>query len=153
MSGRTLFLLLWACAGAAAAGPVPLADQDLAAVRGADGIHFAVRLELNQPGPDGLRHDSRLSIGHEVEGRTTYLVVRNPGGVIQMVGLGLSTHTSAGGQQYMAIGLPALARFTDVGFDSLSVQADPQAPVTNSLGRFSLDGEMRMTGQLRLWSH
>lgn len=153
MKARALSMLLWACCACAQAGPVPLEDSDLAQVRGADGISFAMRLELNQPGADGVALDSRLYVAHEVQGKTTYTVFKNVSGVVQMVGLSLSAKTSAGGQEYMAIGLPALTRFTDLGFESLSMQADPQAPVTNSLGRFSLDGEMRMTGQLRLWSH
>lgn len=153
MSARALGLLLWACCAGARAEPAPLADQELAAVRGADGVSFAVRLELNQPSADGTPRDSRLYFAHEVDGRTTYTVFKNVSGIVQMFGLSVSAKHDAGGQQYVAIGLPAMARFTNFGFESLSLQADPNATVTQSLGSVNLNGEMRMTGQLRLWSN
>ena len=134
------------------AGPQPLADDELSQVRGADGISFAVRLQLNRPA-DGSTGDSRLMIGQTVDGRTTYTVFRNIGGLIQMVGLNISAHTAADGTNYLALTLPAYTRFTDAGFESLSVQADPRAPVTQSLGQVTLNGELQMQGQLRLWSH
>jgi hypothetical protein len=88
-----------------------------------------------------------------VDGRTTYIVVRNIGGVIQMVGLNISPQTASDGTNYVALTLPAYARFTDTGFDSISVQADPRGAVSGNLGRVSLNGEMTMQGQLRLWAH
>jgi hypothetical protein len=138
--------------GAAAAGPQPLPDSELAQVRGADGISFAVNLNLNRQ-PDAATADSRLTIAQTVDGRTTYMVVRNIGGVIQMVGLNISAQTAADGTSYVALTMPAYARFTDTGFDSISVQADPRGGVSGNLGRVSLNGEMTMQGQLRLWSH
>lgn len=138
--------------GAAGAGPQALPDSELARVSGADGISFAVNLNLNRQ-PDNTTGDSRLTIGQKVDGRMTYLVVRNIGGVIQMVGLNLSAQTAADGSNYVALTLPGYARFTDTGFDSISVQADPHGPVSGNLGRISLNGEMTMQGQLRLWSH
>ena len=84
MSTRPLVLLailLLCTAGCALAEPQPLADEELAQVRGADGISFAVRLQLNRPG-DGSPGDSRLTIGQTVDGRTTYTVLKNIGGVI-----------------------------------------------------------------------
>jgi hypothetical protein len=138
--------------GAAGAGPQALPDSELARVSGADGISFAVNLNLNRQ-PDAATTDSRLTIGQKVDGRTTYIVVRNIGGVIQMVGLNISPQTAADGTNYVALTLPGYARFTDTGFDSLSVQADPHGPVSGNLGRVSLNGEMTMQGQLRLWSH
>jgi hypothetical protein len=143
--------LLFLCE-AAGAGPQPLPDSELARVSGADGISFAVNLNLNRQ-PDNTTGDSRLTIGHQVDGRMTYLVVRNVGGVIQMVGLNLSAQTAADGTNYVALTLPGYTRFTDTGFDSIGVQADPQGPVSGNLGRVSLNGEMTMQGQLRLWSH
>jgi len=134
------------------AGPQPLADAELAQVRGGDGISFAVRLQLNRP-DDGSTGDSRLTIGQNVDGRTTWMVVKNVGGLIQMVGLSLSAQTAPDGTNYVALGMPAWTRFTDTGFESLSVQGDPHAPVTDSLGRITLNGELQMQGQLRLWSH
>ena len=129
--------LMLACSQAALAQPGrPLDDRELAGVSGGDGISFAVHLELNQPSASGAVGDSRLSIGQSVDGRTTYTVIRNPGGVIDMVALNLSVHTPANGPAYVALTLPGYVSFTNVGFDSLSVQADPGAPVTDSLGRF-----------------
>jgi hypothetical protein len=153
MRRAAAILLLLACARAAAGGPARLDDSELAAVRGADGISFAVRLELNTPSADGSVGDSRLWIGQQVDGRTTYTVVKNLGGVVQMVGLNIAARTAPDGTQYLALTLPATTRFTDAGFDSLSVQADPRAPVADSLGRFTLNGEWAMQGQLRMWSH
>jgi hypothetical protein len=145
-----LGLLLFAAR--AGAGPQALPDSELAQVRGADGISFAVNLNLNRQ-PDAATADSRLTIAQTVDGRTTYMVVRNIGGVIQMVGLNISAQTAADGTSYVALTMPAYARFTDTGFDSISVQADPRGAVSGNLGRVSLNGEMTMQGQLRLWSH
>jgi hypothetical protein len=138
--------------GSAAAGPQALPDSELARVSGADGISFAVQLNLNRQ-PDAAAADSRLTIAQKVDGRTTYMVVRNIGGVITMVGLNISPQTAGDGTSYVALTLPAYARFTDTGFDSISVQSDPRAPVSGNLGRVSLNGEMTMQGQLRLWAH
>jgi len=138
--------------GAAFAGPQALPDSELARVSGADGISFAINLNLNRQ-PDQGTGDSRLSIGHKVDGRTTYLVLRNIGGVIQMVGLNISPQTAADGTNYVALTLPGYTRFTDTGFDSISVQSDPHGPVSGNLGRISLNGELTMQGQLRLWAH
>ncbi|WP_075794922.1 hypothetical protein [Massilia putida] len=150
---RLLALILPALLCRAAwAGPQPLADEELAQVRGADGISFAVRLQLNRPN-DGSIGDSRLTIGQTVDGRTTYTVLKNVGGLIQMVGLNISPQTAADGTNYLALTLPAYTRFTDAGFESISVQADPRAPVTQSLGQVTLNGDLQMQGQLRLWSH
>jgi len=144
-------LALLAC-GSAIAAPTALPDSELAQVRGADGISFAVDLNLNRQ-PDNTTGDSRLSIGQKVDERMTYIVVRNIGGRIQMLGLNISAQTAADGTNYVALTLPAYTRFTDTGFDSISVQADPHAAVSGNLGRVSLNGEMTMQGQLRLWSH
>ncbi|ALK96025.1 hypothetical protein AB595_09025 [Massilia sp. WF1] len=150
---RMLLPMLLLCS-AAIAGPQALPDSELAQVSGADGISFAVKLNLNRQ-PDAGSTDSRLTIAQTVDARTTYMVVRNIGGVITMVGLNISPQTAADGTgtNYVALTLPGYARFTDTGFDSISVQADPHGPVSGNLGRVSLNGEMTMQGQLRLWSH
>lgn len=143
--------LLLLC-GAAVAGPTALPDSELAQVSGGDGISFAVHLNLNRQ-QNNATGDSRLMIGHQVDGRTTWLVMRNPGGVITMVGLNLSAQTAGDGTNYVALTLPGYVRFTDTGFDALGVQADPHGPISGNLGRVTLNGEMTMQGQLRLWSH
>jgi hypothetical protein len=151
---RGLFLLLaWTWAQAAPAAPTPLDDAALAAVRGADGVSFAVRLQLNRTDTSVAPGDSRLWIGQQVDGRTTYTVLKNVSGLVQMYGLNIAPQRAADGTNYIALTLPPETHFTEVGFESLSVQADPLAPVTNSLGRLTLNGDLQMQGQLRLWSH
>jgi hypothetical protein len=151
MKSLAAFVLLVPLA-ALGAGPKPLPDSELAAVRGADGISFAVDLNLNRQ-PDNTTGDSRLIIGQKVDERTTYIVLRNPGGRIQMLGLNISPQTAADGTNYVSLTTAFYTRFTDTGFDSISVQADPHGAVSGNLGRISLNGEMTMQGQLRLWSH
>jgi len=146
-----MFLSLLACAGALA-GPQPLPDSELAQVRGADGIHFAVDLQLNQA-QNGVPVKSNLAIGQTVDGRTTYLVMQNVTGRIQMASLGIGVETGTDGTNYVALNLPGFVRFTGVGVDAIGVQADPQAPVANSLGKVTLNGDLSMQGQLRMWSH
>ena len=75
MMRRAAVLLLWAWAQGVPAAPVPLADADLAAVRGADGVSFAVRLQLNRGDTGVAPGDSRLWVGQQVDGRTTYTVL------------------------------------------------------------------------------
>jgi hypothetical protein len=60
---------------------------------------------------------------------------------------------SDGGGDYIAIGLPGYVRYTNFGFESLSVQTDPNAPVTGNLGSFNINGNISLQGQVRLWSH
>ncbi|HEX8786563.1 MAG TPA: hypothetical protein VF793_10300, partial [Telluria sp.] len=96
---------------------------------------------------------SQLSIGQTVDGRTTYLVFDNVSGRIQMASLSISAETAADGTNYVALGLPSSVRFTNFGVDSVSVQSDSSTPVTSNLGRFTLNGDLSMQGQLRLWSH
>ena len=151
-------ILLLPC-GATLAGPQPLADDELAAVRGADGINLAIDLHLNLPPPNSSNTSdltltkSKLTIGQTVDGRTAYLVFNNVSGRIQMMSLGLSANTADDGTNYVAIGLPSEVRFTNVGVDSISVQSDASTPVTSSLGKITLNGDLSMQGQLRLWSH
>lgn len=144
-------LAMLTCAGALA-GPQPLPDSELAQVRGADGINFAVDLRLNQS-QNGAPVGGNLAIGQTVEGRTTYLVMQNVSGRIQMATLGIGAETAADGTNYVALSLPGSVRFTNVGVDAIGVQADVQAPVANSLGKVGVNGDISMQGQLRMWSH
>jgi hypothetical protein len=150
---RLVALASFACAQLAAAAPQPLDDAQLAKVSGRDGVSFAVHLELNNPNLDGTPNNSRLSIGHQVDGHMTYLVIKNLSGVIDMSELNIAAHTAPDGTNYLAMTLPSSVKFTNAGFDSLSVQADPAGPVTSSMGRFTLNGELTMQGQLRMWPH
>ena len=154
MRARLLACCLWcACSAPALAEPTRLDDAALAEVRGGDGVSFALNLELNKVIAGAAPDDSRLWVAQEVEGRTTYTVLKNVRGRIQMFALNISAQNAADGTSYIAFALPTYVRFTDVGFESLSVQADPRAAVTDSLGKFTLNGALSMQGQLRMWAH
>lgn len=131
----------------------PLNDADLAEVHGADGVGFAMRLSLNDPALTNPVQDSRISMGFNVDGKTTHIVIRNLRGGIDMFGLTLDVEKKPDGTDYLAIGLPAHVKYTDFGFESLSVQTDPAGPVSESLGRVSVNGTVNMQGQLRMWAH
>lgn len=133
--------------------PVALDDAALAEVAGGDGVSIAVHLSLNDPTLPNAVTDSRVAMGFHVDGRNTYLVIRNPRGVIDMFGLKLDVEKKPDGSDYLAIGLPAVTKYTNWGFDSFSAQSDPAGPVTESLGRLNMHGTVNMQGQLRMWAH
>ena len=151
---RTLALILssffLACSASA---QQPLDDAALSDVSGADGVNFAMHLSLNDQSLPNPSTDSRISMGFNVDGRTTHVVMRNPRGVLDVFGLSVGVDKKPDGTDYIAVGLPAHVKYTDFGFESLSVQADPAAPVTDSLGRLSIQGTVNMQGQLRMWAH
>lgn len=147
------FLGLGIVASAMAQAPVPLDDAELAGVSGGDGISIAVRVSINDPTLPNPVTDSRISMGFNVDGRDTYIVIRNPRGKIDMFGITLDVEKKPDGADYLAVGLPAYVKYTDWGFESLSAQSDPAAPVTESLGRFNMNGTMHMQGQVRMWAH
>lgn len=154
MMARLLACCLCCASSAPAlAEPTRLDDAALAQVRGGDGVSFALNLELNKVIAGAAPDDSRLWISQEVDGRTTYTVLKNVRGRIQMFALNISAQRAPDGTSYIAFALPTYVRFTDVGFESLSVQADPHAAVTDSLGKFTLNGALSMQGQLRMWAH
>lgn len=147
------FLGLGIVASAMAQAPVPLDDAELAGVSGGDGISIAVRVSINDPTLPNPVTDSRISMGFNVDGRDTYIVIRNPRGKIDMFGITLDVEKKPDGADYLAVGLPAYVKYTDWGFESFSAQSDPSAPVTESLGRFNMNGTMHMQGQVRMWAH
>jgi hypothetical protein len=141
------------CAAGTAKATQPLDDGELSQVSGGDGVSFAVHLALNDPSlPDAVT-DSRLSFGFNVDGKTTYMVFKNLRGVVDVFGVNLSAQKRPDGGDYMALTLPEYVKFNNYGFESLSVQADPLAPVTESLGRVNINGTLSMQGQFRLWAH
>jgi hypothetical protein len=152
MRAILLPILASMCCACAQAAPQELSDSELSSVTGGDGISFAFHLELNQP-LAGSTNDSRLSIGNRVDGQNNYIVFRNFGGIVDMFAINLSTHSAPDGTSYVALGLPTYVKFNNFGFQSLSVQADPLAPVTQSLGSITLNGTMSMQGELRFWAH
>ncbi|HYD79561.1 MAG TPA: hypothetical protein VEC06_07115 [Paucimonas sp.] len=148
-----ILLLLWCCCSLAAQGARSLNDEELAQISGGDGVSMAVHLALNDPASSGGGSENRIAIGTAVDGQTNYIVVRNLRGTIDMFAVNLSVRKKPDGGDYLALGLPGYIRFGGFGFDSLSVQADPSGPVTQSLGRIDINGTLSMQGQLRLWAH
>lgn len=152
---RALFLWMMLAAGVSQAGPLQaLDDSELSKVSGQDGISFAAHISLNDPTLVGAVSDSRLSLGFKGDGQNRYIVFKNVRGTVDMfaVSLGVQTRTDGGGD-YIAIGLPGYVRYTNFGFESLSVQSDPNAPVTGNLGSLNINGTVSLQGQVRLWSH
>jgi hypothetical protein len=166
---RSLLLLVmlamcWPCAGAPAADvslavvPArtlqPLDDGELARVSARDGISFAAHVVINDPQLVGAVPDSRLSLGFGGDGPMRYVVIRNVRGVVDMFGLGLNVERKPDGSgDYVALTLPGYVKYSNFGFESLSVQNDPQAPVTSSMGSVNINGSLSLQGQLRIWSH
>lgn len=153
---KRLFLLtmgLCTCVAGFAQPPVAMDDSELADVVGGDGVSIAVHLNLNDPTLSNAVTDSRVSMGFNVNGKNTYLVIRNPRGTIDMFGLKLDVEKKPDGTDYVAVGLPEHVKYTNWGFESFSAQADPAAPVTESLGRLNMNGTVSMQGQVRMWAH
>jgi hypothetical protein len=152
---RALFLLMALMAGVAQAGPLrALDDQELSQVRGGDGISFAAHVVLNDPTLVGAVSDSRLSLGFKGDGVNRYIVFKNVRGTVDMFAVTLGVQNrSDGGGDYIAIGLPGYVHYTNLGFESLSVQMDPTAPVTGNLGSININGTVSLQGQVRLWGH
>ena len=132
----------------------PLDDDALSKVTGRDGISFAAHISLNDPTLVGAVSDSRLSLVFTGDGQNRYVVIKNLRGTVDMFAVNLSVQQrNDGGGDYIAIGLPSYVRYTNFGFESLSVQTDPSAPVTGNLGSFNLNGTVSLQGQVRLWTH
>jgi hypothetical protein len=152
---RALFLLLMLAAGAACADPLrALDDSELSQVSGGDGISFAAHVVLNDPTLVGAVSDSRLSLGFKGDGVNRYIVFKNVRGTVDMFAVSLGVQPRGdGGGDYIAIGLPGYVHYTNLGFESLSVQMDPTAPVTGNLGSININGTVSLQGQVRLWGH
>lgn len=149
-------LLAWlGCATLAAAAPLQaLDDSELAAVSGRDGISFAAHVVLNDPTLVGAVSDSRLSLGFNGDGQNRYIVIKNVRGVVDMFAVSLGVRQrSDGGGDFIEVGLPGYVHYTNLGFESLSVQTDPNAAVTGNLGSVNINGTVWLQGQVRLWSH
>lgn len=147
-------LALAGCTQALAGGLRPLEDTEMSNVTGGDGISFAAHIVLNDPTLVGAVADSRLSLGFNGDGQNRYLVIKNLRGSIDMwaVSLGVQQRSDGGGDA-ITIGLPGYVRYGNFGFESLSVQTDPTAPVTGNLGSLNINGNVSLQGQVRLWSH
>ena len=157
---KALFPLLFCCAIAHAAhaenAAQPLQsldDAELSQVSARDGIAFAAHIVINDPTLVGAVADSRLSLGFGGDGPNRYVVIKNVRGVIDMFGVGLSVERKPDGSDYVALSLPGYVKYTNFGFESLSVQNDPLAPVSSSMGSVNINGSLWMQGQLRIWAH
>jgi hypothetical protein len=149
----TVLLGLGAVSGARAQGMEALPDDALDQITGADGIGFAAHIVLNDPGISNPVTDSRLSMGFNVDGSKTFIVIKNLRGTIDISDAGLQVLKKPDGSSYVALSLPSEVRYTNYGFDSMSVQSDPLAPVSDSIGRLTINGSFTMQGQFRFWAH
>ena len=151
---RLAALLLALPAATAIAAPVALSDDDLAGISGQDGIGLAVHLELNSSLLAGVPSDSRLTLGFKVDGVTTYAVLDNLAGVVDLFALTLDVRSRPdGGGDYLDIDLPGFVGFKQFGFRALAAQTDPSAPIapSASYGQLLINGTGAMTGRVYLW--
>ena len=146
-----LACLLALAAPAAFADKKPLDDDELRAVSG-KGISIAVNLQLNTGAIAGNGSDSRVTAGFNVGGITTYAVVQNFGGGLQLFSITIDPSVKADGTPYLAIGMPGFVGAQDFGVHAIGVQTDPAAPITGGLGALVLNGAATMSGQLNVWA-
>ena len=137
-----------------AAAPVALNDDELAAVSGRDGLGLAVHLELNSALLSGVPSDSRLTAGFNVDSITTYAVIHNLAGVMDLIAVTLNVRSRPDGGDYIDIGLPQFVGFKQFGFRALAAQTDPFAAIapSASYGQLLLNGTASMTGHIYLWA-
>ena len=152
---KILLMLLpaWFCAAAGATGLKPLDDEALGQVTARDGVSFAAHIVINDPELPGAVADSRLWLGFGGDGPYRYVVIRNLRGVVDIGGVHIGIEKKPDGGEYVAVSMPSYVKFSSLGFESLSVQSDPLAPVTSSMGSVNVNGTMNMQGQLRVWAH
>jgi hypothetical protein len=143
-------MLAFAATGACAERKA-LDDDELRAVAG-KGISIAVNLQLNAGAIGGSGADSRITAGFNVGGVTTYAIVQNFGGGLQLFSISIDPTLRADGTAYLAIGMPSLVGAQDFGVHAIGVQTDASAPIVASLGSIVLNGSAAMTGQLNLWA-
>jgi len=143
-------VVLAAFAASAPADTVPLSDDELGAVAG-KGVAILVHLELNAGLLTGQNIDSRVSAGFKVDDTTTYAIVQNFGGLLNLFAVTLDPSVNAAGLNYLSIGMPNYIAAKEFGMRAIAVQTDPTAPITSSLGSILLNGSANMTGQLNVW--
>jgi len=131
----------------------PLDDSGLARCHGQGGVSFLGHLSVNDPSLAGAVTDSRLWAGFQVDGLTRYLVLRNLRGVLDLPAVTVDVLAAGpAAPERLVLAMPGGLRFVQFGFEAISAQADPLAPVTGDLGRLTLDGSLQVQGQWRLWS-
>ena len=142
--------VLAAAAPGALAEKKALDDEELRGVSG-KGIAIAVNLQLNTRQIAGTAPPSNIAAGFNVNGTTTYAIVQNFGGGLQLFSITIDPSVKPDGTGYLAIGMPAYVNAQDFGIHGIGVQTDPNAPITGSLGSLTLNGTASMTGTLNLW--
>lgn len=142
-------VLAAACEGAFAEKKA-LDDEELRGVSG-KGIAIAVDLQLNTRQIAGTAPPSNIAAGFNVNGITTYAIVQNFGGGLQLFSITIDPSVKPDGTGYLAIGMPAYVNAQDFGIHGIGVQTDANAPLASSLGSLTLNGTASMTGQLNLW--
>jgi hypothetical protein len=151
---RAAALLLLCPALLQAAPPKELDDSELSGVTARDGINFAAHIVINDPNLVGAVTDSRFSLGFHDGGQPRYIVLRNVRGTVDMFAVGIDVKPRPDGNgDYIAISLPSHLRYTNFGFESMSVQNDPNAAVTGNLGSLNINGTLQMQGEFRMWAH
>jgi len=145
-----LAAVLAAAAPGAFAEKKALDDEELRGVAG-KGVAIAVNLQLNTRQIAGTAPPSNISAGFNVNGVTTYAIVQNFGGGLQLFSITIDPSVKPDGTGYLAIGMPAYVNAQDFGIHGIGVQTDPNAPITSSLGSLTLNGTASMTGTLNLW--
>lgn len=152
---KRLAAMLLLCPGLLqAAPPRALDDGELSGVNARDGISFASHVVVNDPSLVGAATDSRFSLGFHDGGEPRYLVLRNVRGTVDMFAIGINVKTRPdGGGDYIAITLPVHMRYANFGFESMSVQNDPNAAVSGNLGSVNINGSLQMQGEFRMWAH
>ena len=142
--------VLAAAAPGAFAEKKALDDEELRGVSG-KGIAIAVDLQLNTRQIAGTAPPSNIAAGFNVNGVTTYAIVQNFGGGLQLFSITIDPSVKPDGTGYLAIGMPAYVNAQDFGIHGIGVQTDANAPLASSLGSLTLNGTASMTGQLNLW--
>ncbi|GAB2879431.1 hypothetical protein GCM10027277_55910 [Pseudoduganella ginsengisoli] len=151
---NALLLLLMLCCCAVRAGEMKqLDDEALGQVAARDGVSIAAHIVINDPTLVGAVADSRMSLGFGGDGAQRYVVLKNVRGVVDMAGVHVDVAKKPDGTDYVAVTLPGYLKFSNLGFESLSVQSDPLAPVASTMGSVNINGTMNMQGQLRIWAH
>jgi hypothetical protein len=126
-----------------------LSDEELGGVTGRGGIVLNAHLELNT----GATSENRVSLGFQVGGNTSYLLLHKLSGTLDL--LGLTLQAVAGPAEIgdvIQLTLPTFLGFKDFGVKAIAVQNDPLAPIAASLGQIQLNGSVQMQGQVLLWA-
>lgn len=150
-----LLIALIAAPASLRAAPVAMDDEELSNVVGQDGVSVVVHLELSSFLLNGGTGGASLVAGFKVNGTTTYAVLQDLGGVVDMFGITLDVRERPDATgTYLDLGLPNYVAFNHFGFRALGAQQDPSVPVTpqTSYGQVLLNGSATATGHVYIWA-